>query len=197
MAIIPATPSFTTSTVASLTSLSALSTLSALGAQYELAWKVYKASTQTASSGATTSMTWTSAAWIPDGNWTSSSSVITVETQGYYSVNMYLNSTPAGTTLVQVWFTITSAGVTTSFGTTSGTWAGNSGTVLSAECGIPQLCLVGDTISTWINPSSANVALNGVGSGQAYNPGTSSDYANILDGGCWFTGRLLSIGGTP
>jgi hypothetical protein len=197
MATIPATPTFTTATVAGLTSLSALSSLSSLGSQYELAWKVYKASVQTASSGATTSVTWDHAAWNPDGNWPSSSAVITVETQGYYALDMYLNSTPAGTTTITVWFTITHSAATTSFGSASGSWAGNSGTALATACVVPALCHVGDTISAWIKPASANVTLQAVGTGQAYNAGTSKDYASILDGGCWFTGRLLSIGGTP
>jgi hypothetical protein len=203
MPVIPPTPSFATASVAPIASLTSLSTLVKIGAQYQVAWRVYSTASQSIVANTTASVSWGGAAWNPDTSWASGTpQIITINTQGYYDMSLGLTLYAASSFELTVTYKVTHSATTTTY-TLCAAWpfpasgTGSTASVLQLPAVIPQLLYVGDTLETYVLTAQSCSILQ-VGEGQVYSTSPpSTDYAGIKDGGSWWSGRLLSIGGSP
>lgn len=206
MPVIPGTPVFSANAVASIASLSSLSTLVKLGAQYQIAWKVYNTTSSTLAANTLNTLTWNAAAWNGDTNWsTGSATRAYINTQGFYDVWVQLNWNAANTGALAVQVVATTgpnapggAGVSTTYNLINNNgFAADVAGAFSGGIIVGQQLYVQDYLTVIVDPATASFQLLPVGSGQTANGSSSTDYAGIQDGGCWFSGRLVSIGGTP
>lgn len=204
MATIPATPNFLYGMAPSVTTLNNLAQLAKVGCQFQVGWKLYKTSTASQASGGTASVSFQAAAWNPDGVWSSSSAgLVTIQTQGVYEHEFQIsfNCSTAGYFYAEYHWVAGAnnpqgAGTSASYGTASFSMNDGNAQQYSFMWTYPGILYVDDTLQLWVATTETLTLLN-VGAGQTYNGTASKDFGGVQDGGCVWTGRMVSIGGVP